>query len=135
MSNRFSVEAIELLYEGIKSACEMYNVDLVGGDTTASRSGLVISVAVLGETSTDKVVYRNTANQSDIVCVTGDLGAAYIGLQVLEREKQEFLANPDMQPKIDQYEYVVGAMVLLQRGGAANVGFVTDPLDTYPIPE
>lgn len=108
LSNRFSVEAIEMIYEGIKSACEEYNVDLVGGDTTASRTGLVISVSVLGETSAEKITYRNSASKSDIVCVTGDLGAAYIGLQVLEREKQEYLANPDMQPKIENYNYVVG---------------------------
>lgn len=108
LSNRFSVEAIEMIYDGIKSACEEYKVDLVGGDTTSSRSGLVISVSVLGETNAEKITYRNSANKSDIVCVTGDLGGAYIGLQVLEREKQEYLANPDMQPKIEKYDYVVG---------------------------
>ena len=108
LSNRFSVEAVELIYEGIKNACEEYKVDLVGGDTTASKTGLVISVSVLGETSAEKITYRNSAAQSDILCVTGDLGAAYVGLQVLEREKQEYLANPDMQPKIENYDYVVG---------------------------
>lgn len=108
LSNRFSVEAVEMLYEGIKSACAAYGVDLVGGDTTASRTGLVISVSILGETSAEKITYRNTASKSDIICVTGDLGGAYIGLQILEREKQEYLANPDMQPKIDNYDYIVG---------------------------
>ncbi|MDW3196148.1 MAG: thiamine-phosphate kinase [Cytophagales bacterium] len=108
LSNRFSVEAIEMIYKGIKSACEEYKVDLVGGDTTASRTGLVISVSVLGETNAEKITYRNTAAKSDIVCVSGDLGAAYIGLQVLEREKQEYLANPDMQPQIEKYDHVVG---------------------------
>ena len=108
LSNRFSVEAIEKLYEGIKYAAADYGVDLVGGDTTSSRAGLVISVSILGESTAEKVVYRSTAEKGDIVCVSGDLGAAYIGLQVLEREKQEYLGNPDMQPKLDQYDYVVG---------------------------
>lgn len=108
LSNRFSVEAVEAIYEGIKAACDEYNVDLVGGDTTSSASGLVISVTALGEVDRDKIVYRNGAMENDILCVTGDLGGAFVGLQVLEREKQEFLANPDMQPKLSKYEYVVG---------------------------
>ncbi len=108
ISNRFSVEALELLYDGIKIACEEYGVDLVGGDTTSSASGLLISVSILGEVEKEKVVYRNQAMENDIVCVTGDLGAAYVGLQVMEREKQEYLANPDMQPKLEKYEYIVG---------------------------
>lgn len=108
LSNRFSVEALEVLYEGIKMACEAYRIDFVGGDTTASRSGLVISVSVLGTVAKDKITYRSGAQENDILCVTGDLGGAYIGLQVLEREKQEFLGNPDMQPKLDSYPHVVG---------------------------
>ena len=108
ISNRFSVEALELLYEGIGVACKEYSVDLVGGDTTSSGSGLVISVSILGEVAKEKVVYRDQAMENDIVCVTGDLGAAYVGLQVMEREKQEFLANPDMQPKLEKYDYIVG---------------------------
>jgi thiamine-monophosphate kinase len=108
LSNRFSVEAIDKLYEGIKYATDAYGIDLVGGDTTASRTGLVISVSILGETTAEKIVYRSTAEKGDIVCVTGDLGGAYMGLQVLERERQEYLANPDMQPQLDAYEYVVG---------------------------
>lgn len=108
LSNRFSVEAVEVIYEGIKAACEAYNVDLVGGDTTASRSGLVISVTAMGIADKEKVTYRNGAKDKEILCVTGDLGAAYVGLQVLEREKQEFLGNPEMQPKLDKYPYVVG---------------------------
>jgi len=107
MSNRFSVEAIEELYEGMRAACEHYKVDLIGGDTTASRSGLVISVTVMGQASKSDLVYRNGAKKGDIICVTGDLGAAYLGLQVLEREKQVFTANANMQPKLDEYEYVV----------------------------
>lgn len=108
LSNRFSVEAVEVFYEGVKAACEAYGVDLVGGDTTASPSGLMISVTVMGEVAKDKVAYRSGANEGDIICVSGDLGGAFVGLQVLEREKQEFKANPNMQPKLDQYDYVVG---------------------------
>ena len=108
LSNRFSVEAIEVIYEGIKAACEDYKVDLVGGDTTSSGSGLVISITAMGQVSKEKIVYRSGAKENDILCVTGDLGGAYIGLQVLEREKQEFLANPNMQPKLEKYPYVVG---------------------------
>ncbi|MEA5403033.1 thiamine-phosphate kinase [Arcicella sp. DC2W] len=108
LSNRFSVEAIEELYEGIKIACDEYKVDLVGGDTSASRSGLVISITALGTAEKKNIVQRNTANTNDIICVSGDLGAAYIGLQTLEREKQVFLANPDMQPQLDKdKDYVI----------------------------
>ncbi len=107
LSNRFSVEAVDVLYEGIRFACDDYNVDLVGGDTTSSRSGLVISVTAIGNVSPEALALRSTAQKSDIVCVTGDLGAAYLGLQVLEREKQEFLQNPDMQPKLEEYDYMV----------------------------
>ncbi|GAB3910976.1 thiamine-phosphate kinase [Larkinella knui] len=102
LSNRFSVEAVEELYEGIKAACEAYQVDLIGGDTTSSRSGLVISVTVTGRVAKDKITYRNTAQPNDVVCVTGDLGAAFCGLQLLEREKQVFLADPTMQPEINE---------------------------------
>lgn len=108
ISNRFSVEAIDALYEGIKMACEAYEVDLVGGDTTASASGLVISITVLGDVDKTRLVKRSTAKEKEIICVTGDLGAAYMGLQVLEREKQVFLENPDMQPQLENYSYIVG---------------------------
>ncbi len=108
LSNRFSLEAVELLYEGVRAACEAFKVDLVGGDTTASQAGLVLSVTVTGTVPKDQITYRSEAKKGDILCVTGDLGAAYVGLQVLAREKQEFLGNPDMQPKLDQYSYVVG---------------------------
>jgi thiamine-monophosphate kinase len=108
LSNRFSLEAVDALYEGIRSACQHYNVDLVGGDTTSSRSGLVISVTAIGRAAKDKVVYRSGAKPTDIICVTGDLGAAYLGLQILEREKQAYLGDPTMQPQLDQYEYLVG---------------------------
>jgi thiamine-monophosphate kinase len=107
-SNRFSLEAIDSLYNGIRSACENYKVDLVGGDTSASASGLVISITALGRVSKGKETLRSTAKVNDIICVTGDLGAAYLGLQVLEREKQVFLTNPEMQPDLEKYEYLVG---------------------------
>ncbi|UII23475.1 thiamine-phosphate kinase [Fulvivirga ligni] len=107
LSNRFSVEAVEELYRGIKAACDSYKVDLIGGDTTSSRSGLVISVTVTGIANKDAVVKRSGAQIDDVICVTGDLGGAYMGLQILEREKQVFLANPDMKPQLDKYDYIV----------------------------
>ena len=108
LSNRFSVEAVDELYEGIKAACKNFNVDLVGGDTTSSPAGLIIAINIIGRVAKDKVVYRNGAKPNDIICVTGDVGAAYMGLQVLEREKEVFLSNPDMQPDLEKYEYLVG---------------------------
>jgi thiamine-monophosphate kinase len=108
LSNRFSLDAVDALYKGIKAACENYKVDLVGGDTTSSVSGLIISITVIGRAPKEKIAYRNGAKPNDIICVTGDLGAAFIGLQVLEREKQVFLADPNMQPDIEKYEYMVG---------------------------
>ncbi len=108
ISNRFSLEAVDMLYEGIQAACKNYKVDLVGGDTTSSASGLVISVTVIGRAAKDKTVLRSGAKANDIICVTGDLGAAYIGLQVLEREKEVFQTNPEMQPDLEKYEYLVG---------------------------
>lgn len=108
LSNRFSVEAVEELYEGIRIAAQQYKVDVVGGDTTASRSGLVISVTAIGVVEKDKIAYRSGAKVNDIVCVTGDLGGALMGLQVLEREKQVFLSNPDMRPDLEKYAYITG---------------------------
>lgn len=107
LSNRFSVEAVEAIYTGIRTAAEDFNVDVVGGDTTASKSGLMISISVFGTVDKEKVVYRKGAGKTDILCATGDLGGAFIGLQVLEREKQTFLANPNMQPQLGKYQYVV----------------------------
>jgi thiamine-monophosphate kinase len=107
VSNRFSVEAIDELYSGIQSACKDFRVDLVGGDLSSSRSGLLISVSVFGKVAKDKIVYRNTAKPSDLLCVSGDLGGAYMGLQILEREKGVFLADPNMQPEFDSKEYVL----------------------------
>ncbi len=108
LSNRFSVEAVELLYEGIRAACENYNVDLVGGDTTASSSGLVLAISVIGRAKRERISYRNGAKVNDIICVTGDLGGAYMGLQVLVREKKVFIDNPAAQPDLENHEYVVG---------------------------
>lgn len=108
LSNRFSVEAVQELYEGINLAATHYQVDVVGGDTTASRSGLVISITAIGEVEKDRLSFRSGAKENDIICVTGDLGAALIGLQVLEREKQVFLSNPDMKPDLDKYAYITG---------------------------
>jgi len=105
---RYTVEAIEELYAGIRLACENYKVDLVGGDTTASRGGLVISITALGEVEKGKAVLRSTAQVNDLICVTGDLGGAYLGLQLLEREKQAFLADPETQPELEGKDYVVG---------------------------
>lgn len=108
ISSRFSVEALEELYEGIRYACEKYEVDLVGGDTSASLQGLFISVAAIGEADKDKVTYRDTAKPGELLCVTGDLGGAYLGLQLLEREKQIFLENPEIQPDLEGQDYLVG---------------------------
>jgi thiamine-monophosphate kinase len=108
LSNRFSIEAVDAIYAGINSACEKYKVDLVGGDTTSSSSGLIISVSILGRCSKEKTVLRSGASNKDIICVTGDLGGAYVGLQVLEREKEEFLVNPAMEPRLEKYNYIVG---------------------------
>jgi len=102
ISNRFSVEAVDALYEGIRQACKDYQVDLAGGDTTSSRAGLVLSVTAIGSQKPEKVVSRAGAKLGDLVCVSGDLGAAYMGLQLLEREKKVFQVNPDMQPELPE---------------------------------
>lgn len=107
LSNRFGLEAVDELYKGIAFACAQYKVDLVGGDTTASRSGLIISVTAYGQAKKDELSYRSGAKEGEILCVSGDLGAAYLGLQILEREKRVFLANPQMQPKLEAQSYVV----------------------------
>ena len=107
MSNRFSVEALDELYSGMKKACEIYGVDMVGGDTCSSPKGLFISITALGTVSDDQVVYRHGAKPGDILCVTGDLGAAYLGLQLLEREKQVYLADPNMQPDFNKSKYLI----------------------------
>ncbi len=108
LSGKFSVEAVEELYEGIHLACEKYNVDLVGGDTTSSLTGLTISISVIGDAEKDDLVYRSGAKPNDLLCVTGDLGGAYMGLQLLERENEVFKVNNQMQPKLEGYDYILG---------------------------
>ena len=107
MSNRFPVEAVEELYEGIKLACDFYKVDLIGGDTTSSTSGLMISVTAIGTAKEEDIVYRSGANEKDLIVVSGDLGAAYLGLQILEREKAVFMEDKNMQPDLHGSEYVL----------------------------
>jgi thiamine-monophosphate kinase len=107
VSNRFPVEALEELYEGIRQACKVYNVDLVGGDTTSSVKGLFLSITVIGEAEKGEVVYRNTARHHDLICVSGDLGGAYMGLLLLEREKAAFQGDPNMQPDLEGYDYIL----------------------------
>ena len=107
ISSRFTVEHIEQLYSGIRLSCEIYGVDLVGGDTTASRSGLVISVTCIGDAPKDKIVYRSGAKETDLICVSGDLGAAYMGLQLLEREKRVSNGDKDFIPKFEGKEYLI----------------------------
>ena len=107
VSNRFPLEAIEELYAGIQLACETYNVDLVGGDTTSSTKGILISVTAIGKAEKEDVVYRDGAKETDLIVVSGDLGAAYLGLQVLEREKRVFSVDPNNQPDLDNYTYLI----------------------------
>jgi thiamine-monophosphate kinase len=107
VSKRFSVEDLEELYAGIKLACELYGVDLIGGDTSASLTGLTISITCIGEVEKDKIVYRNGAKANDLICVTGDLGSAYMGLQLLEREKIVFNANNETKPDFDGKDYIL----------------------------
>ncbi|APS37920.1 MULTISPECIES: thiamine-phosphate kinase [Salegentibacter] len=106
-SNRFPVEALEELYSGIELAAKLYNIDVVGGDTTSSTSGLLISITALGIADKEDIVYRSGAKPNDLLVVTGDLGAAYMGLQILEREKEVFKANPNAQPDLDPYTYLI----------------------------
>lgn len=107
VSNRFSVEAMEELYEGMLLACKRYNVDMVGGDTTSSTSGLIISVTAIGEAKKEDIVYRNGAKEKDLLCLSGDVGGAYMGLQVLEREKFVFKDNPNLQPDLVGNDYIL----------------------------
>ena len=108
ISNRFSVEALDELYAGIRAACDHYGVDLVGGDTSSSNKGLLISVTAIGQGEADLLTYRNTARVGDLVCITGNLGAAYLGLQILEREKQIFLSDPNIPPNLEDQSFLIG---------------------------
>jgi thiamine-monophosphate kinase len=110
-SNRFSLEALDDFYEGVYAACEKYNVDLIGGDTSSSQKGFIISVTAIGEITAEKMVKRNGAKKGDLLCVTGDVGAAFLGLTLLEREKKIYLENPQIQPDLENEQYIVGRLL------------------------
>lgn len=107
MSNRFSLEAVEEIYDGIKKACELYQVDLVGGDTTSSTSGLILTITAVGEVDKDEIVYRSGGKEKELLVVSGNLGGAFMGLQVLERERQVYLENPGIQPALEGVDYIL----------------------------
>jgi thiamine-monophosphate kinase len=111
ISNRFSLEALDEFYEGVYAACEAYGVDLIGGDTASSKKGFVISVTAIGEIAPDKFVKRSTAQKGDLLCCSGDLGAAYIGLILLEREKKIFLESPHVKADLEGEKYVIGRLL------------------------
>jgi len=107
VSSKFPLEAIEEIYKGIELACNKFNIDLIGGDTSSSKQGLVISITSIGYAAKEDITYRNGAQESDLLCVSGDLGGAYVGLQILEREKQVFLENPQIQPDLEGKDYII----------------------------
>jgi len=110
-SNRFSVESLDEFYEGVYAACKRYNVDLVGGDTTSSQKGLIICVTAIGEVAPDKYVTRSGAKKGDLLCVSGDLGGAFLGLTILEREKKVFLETKGVQPDLENQDYIIGRLL------------------------
>jgi thiamine-monophosphate kinase len=130
ISNRLSVEALEAFYEGALLACSTYGVDLVGGDTSSSQKGFIISVTALGEVVPEKTVKRNTAQQGDLLCCSGDLGAAYLGLLFLEREKKIFLEHPGVQPDLENEAYVIGR--LLKPEARQDIVNLFEQLDLLP---
>ncbi|GGE57951.1 thiamine-phosphate kinase [Pedobacter psychrotolerans] len=107
LSSKFPLEAVEEIYKGIELACNKFNIDLIGGDTSSSKQGLVISITSIGYADADKVTYRNGAQEHDLLCVSGDLGGAYVGLQILEREKLIYLENPQIQPDLEGKDYII----------------------------
>ncbi|HRK27253.1 MAG TPA: thiamine-phosphate kinase [Chitinophagales bacterium] len=107
VSSRFTVEALDEFYAGVAEACHFYNVDLVGGDTSSSHKGMIISITAIGEANPDELVYRSGAQEKDYICVSGNLGAAYLGLQILEREKRLYLEDPNIKPELDTFPYLV----------------------------
>jgi thiamine-monophosphate kinase len=129
-SNRFSVEALEEFYLGVQIACEKYGVDLVGGDTCSSQKGLVISVTAIGEVAPDKFIKRSTAESGDLICVSGDLGAAFLGLTLMEREKKIFLENPQVQPNLENEDYIVGR--LLKPDARKDIIELLEQMDVKP---
>lgn len=130
LSNRFPLEAVEELYSGIQLACEKYNIDLIGGDTSSSNKGLLISVTAIGHAEDKKITYRNTAKENDLLIVTGDLGAAYLGFQVLEREKQVFEVDPNNQPDLDEYTYLIERQ--LKPEARKDIVRILNDLDVVP---
>lgn len=130
VSNRFPVEALDEIYEGIALACEKYGVDLVGGDTTSSNAGLVMSITAIGLENSEKIVKRSGAKPNDLLIVTGDLGGAYLGLQILEREHAVYLANPDMQPEMEGYDYILERQ--LKPEARTDVKKILEELDVLP---
>lgn len=130
VSNRFPVEALDEIYAGIELACEKYGVDLVGGDTTSSTSGLVMSITAIGMENSDKIVTRKNTKPNDLLVVSGDLGGAYLGLQILEREHAVFLANPNMQPEMEGYEYILERQ--LKPEARTDVKKILEELDVLP---
>jgi thiamine-monophosphate kinase len=111
ISSRFCVEALDEFYDGVYAACEEYGVDLIGGDTCSSQKGFIVSVTAIGEITNEKIVQRSTAQKGDLICVSGDLGGAYIGLLFLEREKKIFLESPQIQPDLENEQYVIGRLL------------------------
>lgn len=130
ISTKFSLEAIEELYSGIHLACEKYGVDLVGGDTTSSLTGLTISVTAIGEATENELVYRHGAKVTDLLCVTGDLGGAYMGLQLLERENEVFKVNPRQKPQFEGYDYILERQ--LKPEARADIKELLKTLDITP---
>jgi thiamine-monophosphate kinase len=130
VSNRFPLEALEELFEGITLASRGYNVDVIGGDTTSSQKGLIISITAIGEANEAEIVYRNGAKENDLLVVTGDLGSAYMGLQVLEREKQVFQVNPNNQPDLDAYTYLIERQ--LKPEARTDIRELLEKLDVKP---
>jgi thiamine-monophosphate kinase len=130
VSNRFPLEALEELFDGIALAAKFYNVDVIGGDTTSSQKGLIISITAIGEANEDEIVYRNGAKEGDLLVVTGDLGSAYMGLQVLEREKQVFQVNPNNQPDLDAYSYLIERQ--LKPEARHDIRILLEKLDVKP---
>jgi thiamine-monophosphate kinase len=130
VSNRFPVEALEELYAGIGAATKIYNIDLVGGDTTSSTTGLMISITALGSVNKGEAIYRSGAKENDLLVVTGDLGAAYMGLQILEREKEVFKVNPNAQPDLEPYSYLVERQ--LKPEARKDIGRLLEELEVKP---
>lgn len=124
ISNRFSVEALDEFYEGVRLACEKYNIDLIGGDTTSSLKGFVISITAIGEANTNEIVYRNGAQIGDLICVTGDLGAAFLGLQLLQREKAVYLEDPNMKPMLSEENSYLIQRILKPEAQRAAIQFL-----------